>query len=47
MSEAGPAPLDKARIRQLLQLVHPDKHAGSALAGEITAWLLSLRKDAK
>lgn len=36
--------IDKARIRQILQLVHPDKHAGSALAGEVTAWLLSLRK---
>lgn len=35
--------LDKSRIRQLLQLCHPDRHAGSALAGEVTAWLLSLR----
>ncbi len=39
--------IDKARLRQLLQLAHPDKHAGSAMATEITAWLLSLRKDAK
>ena len=45
--EAGPAPLDRARIRQLLQLAHPDKHNQSPLAGEVTAWLLSLRKDNK
>lgn len=42
-----PAGLDPARIRQLLQLVHPDKHACSALATEITQWLLGLRKGAR
>lgn len=47
MSEAAPAGLDKARIRQLLQLVHPDRHNGSALANEVTTWLLALRKDTK
>jgi len=36
--------IDKARLRQLLQLTHPDRHAGSALANEVTVWLLALRK---
>jgi hypothetical protein len=36
--------LDAARVRQLLQLCHPDKHNGSPIANEITAWLLSMRK---
>lgn len=39
--------IDKDRLRALIQLCHPDKHAGSALAGEVTTWLLSLRKDGK
>lgn len=43
MSEATPAPLDRARIRQLLQLCHPDRHDQSPLAGEVTTWLLSMR----
>lgn len=46
VSAAAPA-LDAPRIRQLLQLCHPDRHAGSALANEVTAWLLSLRKAAR
>lgn len=33
--------VDAAHWRQLLQLVHPDKHGGSKMANEITAWLLS------
>lgn len=41
------APLEPSRIRQLLQLVHPDKHAGSALANEVTQWLLDLRRAAR
>lgn len=40
-------PFDAQRLRQLLQLTHPDKHGGSALATEVTAWLLSLRKEAR
>lgn len=35
--------LDPARIRELLQLAHPDKHAGSPLATRVTSWLLSQR----
>jgi hypothetical protein len=36
--------IDKTRVRQLLQLVHPDRHGGSALATEVTTWLLEIRK---
>lgn len=43
----GAPSIDKARLRQLLQLAHPDRHGGSALAGEVTVWLLSLRKGAE
>lgn len=39
--------VDKTRVRQLLQLVHPDRHGGSALANEVTVWLLALRREAK
>ena len=49
-AEAKRAPepsLDKARLRELLQLAHPDKHGGSALAQRVTAWLLDLRKEAR
>jgi len=35
--------LDDRRIRQLLQLAHPDKHNGSAAANDATAWLLEQR----
>ena len=33
------------RIRELLQLCHPDKHAGSPLAHRVTSWLLKLRGE--
>ena len=39
--------LDKARIRELLQLAHPDKHGGSALAARVTNWLLEQRSAAR
>jgi transcriptional regulator with XRE-family HTH domain len=39
--ESQMVPIDGARLRQLLQLVHPDKHGGSKAANDITAWLLS------
>lgn len=32
------------RMRALLMLTHPDKHHGSQLATDITAWLLTVRK---
>jgi len=41
--DAGPR-LDQARIRQLLQLAHPDKHGGSEAATEATRWLLEKRQ---
>ncbi|MGO8854940.1 MAG: helix-turn-helix domain-containing protein [Steroidobacteraceae bacterium] len=44
LAEPTPPPLlDKRRIRQLLQLCHPDKHDGSKAAHDVTAWLNSLR----
>lgn len=43
---AAPAPaLDAARIRQLLQLCHPDRHGGSELAHAVTTWLLALKRQ--
>ncbi|MBK6278762.1 MAG: hypothetical protein IPF57_11805 [Gammaproteobacteria bacterium] len=36
--------LDKVRLRELIQLAHPDKHAGSALAVRVTAWLNDQRR---
>jgi len=42
---AGPSvPLDGKRLRQLLQLCHPDRHAGSAASTEATRWLLEQRE---
>lgn len=35
-------PKDKLKI--LIQLCHPDKHNGTAIATEITSWLLNERK---
>lgn len=40
----GGATLDVERLRELLQLVHPDRHGGSALAVRVTQWLLELRR---
>jgi hypothetical protein len=42
----SPSSLDRHRLRQLLQLCHPDKHDGSKTATEITQWLLSQRGSA-
>lgn len=44
LAEGPPPPIDAERVRMLLQLAHPDKHGGSALATSVTAWLLELRK---
>ena len=38
--------LDPARVRQLLQLCHPDKHGNSQLACEVTQWLLRQKRSA-
>lgn len=40
----GRSALDAATLRRLLQLCHPDRHGGSALATETTAWLLDQRR---
>lgn len=40
-----PLKLTRPKIDQLLRLCHPDRHANSPLATEITTWLLSLRKE--
>jgi hypothetical protein len=37
--------IDRARWRQLMQLVHPDRHHGSKSANEATQWLLSIRES--
>jgi len=39
-----PAPLDAARIRQLLQCCHPDRHGNSLIANDCTQWLLKQRE---
>lgn len=39
-------PIEPARVRQLIQLCHPDRHGGSPLAHDVTAWLLGLRREA-
>ena len=40
-----PETLDKATVKDLIFLCHPDKHAGSELATEVTRTLLSMRKS--
>ena len=42
-SKAGIASIPPEQWRRLVQLVHPDKHAGSAAAMEATRWLLENR----
>lgn len=37
--------IDPQRLRQLIQLCHPDKHQGSRSATEVTSWLLSQRQN--
>lgn len=39
------APGLKDRLHDLIFLCHPDKHAGSHKATEVTAWLLDLRRE--
>ena len=38
-----PAPIPADMLRRLIQLVHPDKHAGSESANIATQYLLKLR----
>jgi hypothetical protein len=37
-------PLDLGRIKQLVQLAHPDKHSNSPAANAATQWLLAQRR---
>jgi hypothetical protein len=37
--------IDESRLKRLLQLCHPDKHAGSPLATETFHWLQEVRKE--
>jgi len=39
-----PIPFDQNRLRQLLQLCHPDKHGGSDLAQRVTQWLNEVKR---
>jgi len=39
--------LDTTRLRELLQLAHPDKHNGSPLAVRVTQWLNEQRRSAQ
>ncbi len=41
----GTQEIDPVRLRQLLQLCHPDKHGGSVLANTVTQWLNDLRRE--
>ncbi len=43
LTESKPS-IDKTRLRELLQLCHPDKHAGSALAAKVTQWLNEIKR---
>ena len=36
--------IETRRLRQLIQLCHPDKHGNSATANDITQWLLAQRE---
>lgn len=42
-SRQGRAALSQDRIRDLIQLCHPDRHGGSEKANETTKWLLEIR----
>jgi len=44
---ASSTTLDVKHIRRLLQLCHPDRHAGSEASVKATQWLLTLLKDVK
>jgi hypothetical protein len=36
-------PIQVERVKHLLMLCHPDKHGNSALANDVTRWLLTLK----
>ncbi len=39
--------IDAQRLRQLLQLCHPDKHGGSELAERVTQWLNEIKRGVR
>jgi hypothetical protein len=39
----APGKIPPARLRQLIQLCHPDRHGGSKVSTEVTQWLLSMK----
>lgn len=43
-SQESTASIDAARLRQLMQLCHPDKHGGSELANKVTQWLAEMKR---
>lgn len=44
VAAVNPLLLTKERHRELRQLCHPDKHAGSPLAQKVTLWLNEVGK---
>lgn len=36
--------VSRDRLRQLIQLCHPDKHGNSSTSEDVTRWLLEARK---
>jgi hypothetical protein len=44
LMQAAASPLTAKKVEKLIRLCHPDKHGGSALATEVTQWLLSQRR---
>lgn len=47
LGEGPPPPFDKTRLRELLQLCHPDKHGGSELANKVTQWLAEIKRGVR
>lgn len=44
LMQAAASPLTTKKVEKLIRLCHPDKHGGSALATEVTQWLLDQRR---
>ncbi len=40
-----PLVLTRDRVRRLQQLCHPDRHPGSALAVEVSQWLVEVGRE--
>lgn len=46
-SSARTVEMTDFRVKQLLQLCHPDRHHGSAMATEVFQWLQEIKKGVK